>query len=285
MNWIKAQNKFSIDNRSIFGKYRRYRYYKGNTSYTYRMGAYRYSIDFQLKEEYFGKELTDDGIEHDGVSYFWHYFYESCSFEKDINFDWRPSIKENTFKIPKIKKGEWKYNNKVWANILNYIKEVREKLQKYRKLIVYFPYNRQIENHVQQQYNSKFISELKKERISFVVGNLDKINELEKKLIVIVVDIITNKERHKHIVNDIRLKRSEQIPVITYFSLMKIYDVEDCMFSKTIVLKERESETTVEEKHHIGKPVSTTKYSDYDDEELVMRSLMGLGPDPELFGF
>ena len=85
MNWIKAQNKFSIDNRSIFGKYRRYRYYKGNTSYTYRMGAYRYSIDFQLKEEYFGKELTDDGIEHDGVSYFWHYFYESCSFEKDIN--------------------------------------------------------------------------------------------------------------------------------------------------------------------------------------------------------
>ena len=60
MNWIKAQNKFSIDNRSIFGKYRRYRYYKGNTSYTYRMGAYRYSIDFQLKEEYFGKELTDE---------------------------------------------------------------------------------------------------------------------------------------------------------------------------------------------------------------------------------
>ncbi len=286
MNWIKAQNNFSIENRVIFGKFRRYRYYKGNDSYTYRMGAYRYSVgDFQQREDYFDKKLKDDGIEHDGLSYFWHYFYESCSFEKDRNFDWRPNIKENTFKIPKIKKGEWKYNKKVGENVLNYITEVREKLQKYRKLIVYFPYNRQIESHAQQKYNSIIISGLKNERISYVVGNIDKINEADKKLIVIVVDIITNKERLKRIVNEIRLKRSGQIPVVAFFSLMKIYDGDDCDYSKIAVLRENKSETTVRETHHIAKPVSTSRYSDYDDEEMVMRSLMGLGPDPELFGF
>ena len=60
---------------------------------------------------------------------------------------------------------------------------------------------------------------------------------------------------------------------------MKIHNTEECLFRLEIIKHDKEKE----EKHTIT--THSVRTPDYDDEELIMRSLMGYGPDPEIFGF
>ncbi len=283
MNWIKLQNEFSHKNRGIFEEFERHPYYKNNVKCYYYMGCFRYTVDCQLNIDGLKKELSSDGINGDGNGYFWHYFYDACSFVKS-DCRWCLSIKENSIKVPKIKTGKWKYNKKVFDNIVGYINKVKKKHMKYRRMLVYFPFNHIIEKNAKYKYNSYFINELKRENITFVGGNIDKIVDSSSNLLIIVIDIITDKNRLINVVNDIRNKSGNKFPLLSYFSLMKIYDEDDCNFCKAITFEPHLKECPPYSVRCV-RNIASSRNSDYTDEEIVMRSLMGLGPDPEKLGF
>ena len=104
------------------------------------------------------------------------------------------------------------------------------------------------------------------ELLQYVIEN--NINVSNKKLVIIVLDIITNKERLKGIIKTIRTKKEKEQPVISFFSLMKIYDLDDCKFSLDIYNYRKKKEEERREENRI------IRVSDYDEEEMIMRSLM-----------
>lgn len=279
MEWEKEQNLFSIENRKIYSQNQRYRYYRNHTRMVYRMGAYRYSITGELFGEQIGKDLKEDGIENDGRCYYWNLFWGSCTFEKNIDVNWEPDLKKDTYIVGKIKKGQWKFPHQIYENLKRYISQIDAQLMPSQKLVVYIPKNKLIESQVEYNYISDYIEILREVEVTYVIGNLDNIKVSNKQLVIIVLDIITNKERLKSIIKKIRTKKEKEQPVISFFSLMKIYDLEDCRFSLNVYnYKKKKEEEQREEKRIV-------RVSDYDEEEMIMRSLMGRGPDPEIFGF
>ena len=60
---------------------------------------------------------------------------------------------------------------------------------------------------------------------------------------------------------------------------MKILNREECHYAleiKKIVKAKNKNRPTF---------TQTVRTPDYDEEDLIMKSLMGHGPDPEIFGF
>lgn len=279
MEWLKSQNSFSIENRKKFSPNQRYRYYKNHERKHYRMGAYRYSIDCHLFSQHIGKDLEENGIEKDGQAYFWNFFFSSCTFEKKPELYADSDMKKDAYIVNKIKKGQWTFPHQLYDNIHNYIKGLKDIIKPNQKFLVYIPNNKFIEKEAERQYISVFIDFLKKEHITFVIGNIDNIKEEKKQLVILVIDIISNSDRLKYFVNTIRDKKERSQPVLAYFSLMKIHNEEECLFRLEIIKHDKEKE----DRRTITQHVRRTP--DYDDEELIMRSLMGYGPDPEIFGF
>lgn len=280
MEWLKSQNAFSVENRRKFSHNQRYRYYKNNERKHYKMGAYRYSIDCKLFAQHLGKDLEEDGIDKDGKAYFWNFFYSSCTFEKNPELYADSELKKDSYIVNKIKKGQWKFPHQFYDNIRNYIKSIKLVVKSNQKFIVYLPKNKFIEKEAERQYLSVFIDFLKEEHITYVIGKIDNIKEeVDKQLVVLVIDLITNHERLEYIVHTLRTSKEQYQPILSFFSLMKIHNTEECLFRLEIIKHDKEKE----EKHTIT--THSVRTPDYDDEELIMRSLMGYGPDPEIFGF
>lgn len=144
------------------------------------------------------------------------------------------------------------------------------------------PWNKNIEKDVQKKYQNEFIELLRQEDITYVVGDISKVEEKEKQLVVVVIDIITTINRKKYIINDIRKKKAAQKPLVAMYSLIVIFDEIVGQFCIDLgILREKQKE----EKRAKKSRTYESWTPDIDEEELIMRSLAGYGPDPEIFGF
>lgn len=278
--WNESQNEHSLSCRLIASHHLSYHHFVKKLGMTYSIGRYRYTINGHLSIQNTDKELKKDGIEGDKQAYYWHYFHNSCTFVDDLDFSDKPEMKTNRFMVKKISSGEWNFNHNAYVRVVRILAELKSHIKSNQFLIVYLPTNKQIKKIAQDKYFTEFINLLKKEHITFVVGNLDKIKETSKQLIVFVIDLITSANRQNSIVQSIRSKRSSQFPLISYYSLFKIMDEETAKFCIELKKMHKKSEDT---KPRQKETLHTTPT--YDDEELIMRALSGRGPDPEIFGF
>lgn len=275
MEWIKLQNIFSLEN---IRKFSANRCYQSKTT-RYRMGSYCYSVECQISPQYIGKVLREDGFDKDNKAYFYHSYNSACTFEQDSRLYTNINFKKDAFVVNKIKKGKWKFPNQLYENIHNYIKDLNHIIKPNQKFIVYLPNNKFIEKEVERQYLSNFIELLIDENVTYVIGNVDNIKEDNRQLVVLVIDLITNHERLKYIINSIRIRKHKNKPVVSYLSLMKIFNREECLFKLEIDKYNKE----IKAKQSVPAPI--VRPHDIDEEDLIMKSLMGYGPDPEIFGF
>lgn len=282
INWVESQNTFSKSSRRIFGRNIYYNYYKGHQKKRYRMGRFRYSIDGDITMLNVDKELTKDGIDSDGKAYYWHYYHDVCSFEKTLNYNMHPSLKNDRFIVNRVNTGKWNFNHNAYACITRAIAELKSQLNSNQSLVVFFPSNKVIEKDAQKKYQTKFIELLKQDHINYVVGNINKFEEEDKQLVVVVVDLVTTVKRKNFIINTIRNKRAKQKPVVAMYSLVVIFDEKVGQFC--IDLREFRKKQE-EEKEAQRNVVYVRDTPTIDEEELIMRSLAGDGPDPEIFGF
>ena len=141
-----------------------------------------------------------------------------------------------------------------------------------QKFIVYLPQNKFIEKEAERQYLSYFIDLLKDENVAYAIGNVDNIKEDNRQLVILIIDLITNHERMKYIINSIRRRKEKSQPIVSYFSLMKVFNREECLFKLEIDKYEKE----IKAKQSISSPIVRTQ--NYDEEDLIMKSLMGYGP-------
>lgn len=276
-NGVENQNTFSKISRTIFGRNIYYNYYKDNHKKRYSIGRFRYSIDGEIKISNVDKELSYSGIESDGKTYYWHYFHNSCSFEKNLNYNSLLELKNNRFIVNRVNAGKWNFNHNAYACITRAIAEIKSQLNSDQYLVVLFPNNKKIDKKAQKRYQSEFIELLKQDHVTYVVGDINKIQEEEKQLIIVVIDLVTTIQRKNNIIRDILNKKSEQKPLVTMYSLIIIFDeiVGQFCISLHILREKQEKE---------GKAfVSNTPI--IDEETVIMRSLAGHGPDPEIFGF
>lgn len=281
INWVESQNSFSTTSRRTIGRQILYNYYKGHQKKRYRIGRFRYSIDGDIKMSNLDKELTPSGIDSDGRAYYWHYFHNSCSFEKYLDYDKNPSLKNDRFIVNRLNAGKWKFNHNAYACITRAISELKLQLRSDQSLVVLFPSNKMVNKEVQKKYQTEFIELLKQDHITFVVGNINKVEEKKKQLIVVVIDLVTTIKRKNYIISDIRNKKAQQKPLVAMYSLVVIFDEKVGQFC--IDLHE------FREKQQIEKAKETVRFvrdtHTVDEEELIMRSLAGYGPDPEIFGY
>lgn len=282
INWVESQNTFSKSSRRIFGRNIYYNYYKDHQKKRYRMGRFRYSIDGNITMLNVDKELTKDGIDSDGKAYYWHYYHDECSFEKTLNYNMHPSLKNNRFIVNRVNTGKWNFNHNAYACITRAIAELKSQLNSNQSLVVFFPSNKVIEKDAQKKYQTEFIELLKQDHINYVVGNINKFEEEDKQLVVVVVDLVTTVKRKNFIINTIRNKRAKQKPVVAMYSLVVIFDEKVGQFC--IDLREFRKKQE-EEKEAQRNVVYVRDTPTIDEEELIMRSLAGDGPDPEIFGF
>lgn len=282
INWVESQNTFSKSSRRIFGRNIYYNYYKDHQKKRYRMGRFRYSIDGNITMLNVDKELTKDGIDSDGKAYYWHYFHDECSFEKTLNYNMHPSLKNDRFIVNRVNTGKWNFNHNAYACITRAIAELKSQLNSDQSLVVFFPSNKVIEKDAQKKYQTEFIELLKQDHINYVVDNINKFEEEDKQLVVVVIDLVTTVKRKNFIINTIRNKRAKQKPVVAMYSLVVIFDENVGQFC--IDLREFRKKQE-EEKEAQRNVVYVRDTPAIDEEELIMRSLAGYGPDPEVFGF
>lgn len=275
MEWNKLQNIFSLESIKKFSANRRYQ----SKTTRYRMGSYCYSIECHISPQYIGKVLREDGLDNDSKAYFYHSYNSACTFEKEPNLCANIDFKKDAFVVNKIKKGQWKFPNQLYENIHTYIIDLNLIIKTNQKFIVYLPQNKFIEKEAERQYLSYFIDLLKDENIAYAIGNVDNIKEDNRQLVILIIDLITNHERMKYIINSIRRRKEKSQPIVSYFSLMKVFNREECLFKLEIDKYDKE----IKAKQSISSPIVRTQ--DYDEEDLIMKSLMGYGPDPEIFGF
>lgn len=149
-------------------------------------------------------------------------------------------------------------------------------------LVVLFPLSNKIDKEAQKKYQNEFIKLLRADHTNYVIGNLNRVKEKEKQLVVIVIDLVTTIKRKDYIINNIRIKKATQKPVIAMYSLVVIFDKKVGQFCIDLhALRQRQ----LEERRARRSAYSICKTQSIDDEELIMRSLAGYGPDPEIFGF
>lgn len=274
-NWIESQNTFSKSSRTIIGRNIYYNYYKDHQKKRYRIGRFRYSIDGEIKISNVDKELFHSGIASDGKAYYWHYFHNSCCFEKDLNYNSLLELKNNRFIVNRVNTGKWNFNHNAFACITRAIAEIKPQLNSDQHLVVLLPFNKMIDKEAQKKYQTEFIELLKQEHVTYVVGDINKVEEKKKQLVVVVIDLVTTIKRKNYIINDIRNKRAGQKPVVAMYSLVVIFDEIAGQFCIDLHI--------LREKQEKGK--NTENIQPIDEEELIMRSLAGHGPDPEIFGF
>lgn len=282
INWIESQNSFSKSSREIFGRHIFYNYYKDHNKKRYRMGRFRYSIDGNITMLNVDKDLNKDGINSDGKAYYWQYFHEECSFEKNLDYNSHPSLKNDRFIVNRVNAGKWNFNHNAYACITRAIAEIKTHIKPNQSLVVYLPSNKVVSNEAQKKYQTEFIKLLREDHVSYVVGDINKFEEKEKQLVVVVIDLVTSIKRKNYIINDIRAKRVKQKPVVAMYSLIVIFDEmvgKFCIDLRAFRKKQEEEKKRKE---------AVTVYRDtpaIDEEELIMRSLAGYGADPEIFGF
>ena len=282
INWIESQNAFSISSRRIFGRNISYNYYKDHQKKSYWMGRYRYCVNGEIKMSNVDKKLQPSGIESDGKAYYWHYFHNSCCFAKQLNYDLYIALKNNRFIVNRVNSGKWNFNHNAFSCITRAITELELQLSSNQHLVVLLPWNKNIEKEAQKKYQNEFIELLKQEDITYVVGDINKVDGNDKQLVVVVIDLVTTINRKNYIINDIRKKKVAQKPLIAMYSLVVIYDEIVGQFSVDLhVLREKQEE----EKRAKKSRTYESWTPDIDEEELIMRSLAGYGPDPEIFGF
>ena len=115
-----------------------------------------------------------------------------------------------------------------------------------------------------------------------MVGDINKFAEKDKQLVVIIIDLVTTIKRKNYIINSVRNKRVKQKPVIAMYSLVLIFDE---MVGKFCIDLHEFIKKQEEEKKAQRNVESVRNINTIDEEELIMRSLAGYGPDPEVFGF
>lgn len=282
INWIESQNTFSKSSRSIIGHNLHYTYYKDHVRNRYRIGRFRYSIDGEIKTSNIGKDLDSTGVNLDGKAYYWHYFHNSCCFDKSLNYDTHIDLQNNRFIVNKVNTGKWNFNHNAFTCIIRSIAEVKLQLKTYQSLVVLLPSNKNIEEDAQKKYHTIFIEHLRKEKIRYAVGGIKNIKDNGKQLVVFVIDIVTTIKRKNRIINDIRKLKGKQKPLIALYSLVVIFDGivgQFCIDLHNLrTIQEKEKKATKEKTYVVPTPP-------IDEEELIMRSLAGYGPDPEIFGF
>ena len=282
INWIESQNTFSKSSRATFGRNIYYNYYKNHQKKRYRMGRFRYSIDGNITMLKVDKELNKDGVDSDGKAYYWHYYHDECSFEKTLNYDMHPSLKNDRFIVNRVNTGKWTFNHNAFACITRAIAELKSQLNSYQTLVVLFPSNKLVEKDAQNKYQREFIDLLRQDHITYVIGDINKFEEKEKQLVVVIIDLVTTINRKNFIISDIRNKKAKQKPVVAMYSLVVIFDEKVGQFCIDLREYRRKQE---EEKEVQRNEVYVRDTPTIDEEELIMRSLAGYGPDPEVFGF
>ena len=282
INWVESQNTFSMFSRKIFGRNIYYNYYKDHQKKRLRMGRFRYSIDGNITMLNVDKELTKNGIDSDGKAYYWHYYHDECSFEKTLNYSMHPSLKNDRFIVNRVNIGKWNFNHNAYACITRAIAELKSQLNSDTSLVVFFPLNKMVEKDAQKKYQTEFIELLKQDHINYVVGDINKFEEKDKQLVVVVIDLVTTIKRKNFIINTIRNKRAKQKLVVAMYSLVVIFDEMVGQFCIDLCEFRKKQE---EEKEAQRNVVYVRDTPTIDEEELIMRSLAGYGPDPEVFGF
>lgn len=199
-----------------------------------------------------------------------------------MDYDKDPKLKSDRFIVNRLNSGKWNFNHNAYANITRAIAELKTQLNSYQSLIVFFPSNKLVEKDAQKKYQTEFIELLEQDHINFVVGDINKFAEKDKQLVVIIIDLVTTIKRKNYIINSVRNKRVKQKPVIAMYSLVLIFDEMVGQFCIDLHEFRKKQE---EEKKAQRNVESVRNINTIDEEELIMRSLAGYGPDPEVFGF
>lgn len=289
INWVESQNAFSDTSKNIFVRGIRYEFSKGHTIYKTILGRFRYFIDGELSKTTPQKQLNNDNAENECRAYYWHYHLFGCCLDNTLNYENIPELKSERFMLKKINSGKWNFNLGIYDCITRTIADIKTNLDSNQSLIIYFPLNKNIDKEAQRKYISGFTGLLKYDKITFVVGDINKIKNEEKQLVVIIIDIVSTTKRKNYIINDIRNKKSTLKPIVTMISLFLIFD--DILGQYCIELedikkkKEEEKKAKKLEEEKNAKQKSFNYELDIDEEELIMKSLAGHGPDPEMFGF
>lgn len=282
ISWVESQNSFSMSSRATIGRNIYYNYYKDRHKQRYRIGHFRYSINGDIKMSNVDKKLTPSGIDSDGQAYYWHYFHNSCSFEKNLDYGRHPSLKNDRIIVNRLNSGKWNFNHNAYACITRAISMLKSQLIPNQALVVLFPLNKMIDKDAQKKYQTEFIELIKQEHITFVVGDINKVEEKNKQLVVVVIDLVTTIKRKNNIINDIRNKKANQKPLVAMYSLVVIFDEKVGRFCINLheLREKQQEEKKAKETVRFVRDTPTI-----DEEELIMRSLAGYGPDPEIFGF
>lgn len=282
INWVESQNTFSKSSRRVFGRNIHYNYYKDHQKKIYEMGRFRNSIDGGATMLKVDKELNKDGIDSDGKAYYWHYFHSSCCFEKNLDYDKHPRLKKDRFIVNSLNSGKWNFNHNAYACITHAIAELKLQLSSNQSLVVFFPSNKMVDKEAQKKYHTEFIKLLRQDHVNYVVGDINKFNEKDKQLVVVIIDLVTTINRKNFIINDIRNKKAKQKPIVAMYSLMVIFDKNVGQFCIDLYELRKKQD---DEKKAMRNVVPARDTPTVDEEELIMRSLAGYGPDPEVFGF
>ena len=282
INWVESQNTFSKSSRRVFGRNIHYNYYKDHQKKIYEMGRFRNSIDGGATMLKVDKELNKDGIDSDGKAYYWHYFHSSCCFEKNLDYDKHPRLKKDRFIVNSLNSGKWNFNHNAYACITHAIAELKLQLSSNQSLVVFFPSNKMVDKEAQKKYHTEFIKLLRQDHVNYVVGDINKFNEKDKQLVVVIIDLVTTINRKNFIINDIRNKKAKQKPIVAMYSLMVIFDKNVGQFCIDLYELRKKQD---DEKKAMRNVVPARDTPTVDEEVLIMRSLAGYGPDPEVFGF
>ena len=139
-----------------------------------------------------------------------------------------------------------------------------------------------VDKEAQKKYHTEFIKLLRQDHVNYVVGDINKFNEKDKQLVVVIIDLVTTINRKNFIINDIRNKKAKQKPIVAMYSLMVIFDKNVGQFCIDLYELRKKQD---DEKKAMRNVVPARDTPTVDEEELIMRSLAGYGPDPEVFGF
>ena len=295
--WFKHQNKLNHYNHDIFSNYQDYYFYVDKVKVSWHIGAWCY---------YWG----DDYIRHlkrgreSGVPRIFHCFNWSFTLEEDPHLKVDPLMSVGKDLFEKMKIGKLIIEPQLFETLHYYIVNLKRTLTKHQKFVVFFPNNPEISDDIQKRIFSKLLKILRFERIPYIMGDIDKVQNPEKQLVVLVVDSVTTKERMHSVITSISSHMGKFHPLFAYFSLFKNFDKEECQFRSISQLSSIDNERTdhipqIKTQKHIKKIVIKEDDDDngdddddkviytrhYDDEASIMRSLAGYGADPEIYGF
>lgn len=214
--------------------------------------------------------LKSDGLLNDNKPYYVQWYWNTCS--NDSNLSRQLSAISSSSGLATFENSQY-FESMRFKTIAKSISGFRNNIETNQEVLAWIPYD-SVTNE------SLAIKELRKAldscNINYLTGTNCKMPETDSKKIVFIIDLETDKQRQKSLANTVIRQCPNNEPFVVFISLMKIIDELDLVYLKAA--------NKLKKERNMARRVSIVK-SSYDEETVIMNSLAGHGPDPEIFGF